>query len=164
MKKLVVIAIALASLLAISCSKDETPAPTPETTPTPDEKPLKELMFVGTLKSIDAEGKVFTQANKVEFEVITTVADTATLWMYGPQFANKMPPGLNMEVAGITSKSNETSTTLTGVRLTPYIKDKPYPSFIITELTATISENDTKMVVAFKCMGHSVIYTGDIKK
>ena len=111
MKKLFVFAIALVSLFATSCSKDEeTPAPTPKPVPT-------ELTFEGTLKSVNAGGGAFTQEGKVEFKVINIGTESATLWMYKPQFANGMPARFDMEVKGIARKTSGDDINLVGTNL-----------------------------------------------
>lgn len=151
MKKVFLFTVALAALLFISCEGDSEIAGSGE------------LIFSGTLTSVNGGGEEYTPEAEVEFKVIDNKDETITLWMYKTQFIEGMPPQ-DMEVPNITYHTNSETTKFSCGEegLIPEVGGKPYERFKITELDGTISANTLQL--EFKCFGHIVTYEGTIKE
>lgn len=154
MKKLLIFTMALFALSILSCEKETEVNKEGEDSP-------KDMMFTGTLSSLNGAGTKFTQEGEVEFKIINNSDGSVTLWMYKPQFAAAMPARFDMEVPGIESKSGD-NVTLSGTDLTPKIGDRPYADYAITDLSGTITDNN-KINLEFTCIGHIVTYVGELK-
>lgn len=110
-----------------------------------------EIYYFGETKSTaDADGSVYTTRSPRYAMIIDPAKKTARIDITGAQFVGAMP-AMNMTFPDVAMTPGISDLTLAADALTPTIAGTPYPTFPITDLTATVSPRNGSATLAFDC-------------
>lgn len=118
--------------------------------------------YIGTMTvtGIDNPAETYTWAAQ-EFELEYEYDGTITLQLDNVRFVPQMPM-LDMDFPGIRYTQTQGITALQADNIVPWIADRPYQQYLVTELSGTVVGR--QLDVTFVCMGYRVAYSGQSLK
>lgn len=140
LKPLFIFFVALAPVLVSSCSDDEEPVvpAVPEASVAPDCISYQAETSVYTLSESGPSASPYINTESVYEVAFDDTKTTATITINNAKFAEKMPP-LNMQFKNVSVELGADGYKLRSNELIPEIADTPYPSYVITSLSADVS-------------------------
>lgn len=148
MKKILFI-LAAATMLA-ACNKNE-----PELTPNQDKTAFNEATKFeasGTNNVPDGDGlNTPFKMEDIRSEVVIVDETTLDIYLYDVAFASRMAQKntINMEIPGVNYDRTEGLITLSGDNITPTMKGRPFPDYIVNNLSGTITADSLKFTNSY---------------
>jgi len=144
-----VLTILIASLLALSCEKDDAPL-----------KITEDGSYTGKLVVDQLDGTNFS-AEGIKVNLIPSETDGyLTIEMLQVSFSSRMPIKLDMKIPNVIYISTSEKITLSGNNIIPIAMGGEFPAYTITNLTGEL-KNGT-LSLSMMCGSYPLTYSGSL--